>query len=174
MMKFLKICLVAAFVSVAMIACKNDAKKEATPEQKTEVAEANAQELSLNISGMTCEIGCARKIASDLTKKEGVLAANVVFNDSVATIKYDANKTNKAELIAFVEGIGSGDMYKASEATKKACKADCKMACCADKDGDKKACSEDCKKECCTKTEADKKACKEDCTMACCAETKKA
>lgn len=179
MMKFLKIFFVAAFVSLTMIACKSEAKKEEAQKQKTEtVAEANPQELSLNISGMTCEIGCARKIASDLNKKDGVLEANVVFNDSIATIKYDANKTNKAELIAFVEGIGSGDMYKAAETTKKAdekaCKADCTMACCAKKDADKKACGDDCKKECCTKTEAEKAACKEDCTMACCAETKKA
>ncbi|MDE0537026.1 cation transporter [Tenacibaculum sp. L6] len=175
MMKFLKIFFVAAFVSLTMIACKSEAKKEEAQEQKTEtVAEANPQELSLNISGMTCEIGCARKIASDLNKKDGVLEANVVFNDSIATIKYDANKTNKAELITFVEGIGSGDMYKAAEATKKTCKADCTMACCAKKDVDKKACGDDCKKECCTKTEAEKAACKEDCTMACCAETKKA
>ncbi|WP_408037075.1 cation transporter [Tenacibaculum aestuarii] len=159
-MKFLKIFFVVAFVSLAMVSCKNEAKKEGTQEQKTEtVAEANPQELSLNISGMTCEIGCARKIASDLNKKDGVLEANVVFNDSIATIKYDANKTNKAELIAFVEGIGSGDMYKAAEATKKA---------------DEKACEADCKKECCTKTEAEKATCKENCTMACCAETKKA
>ncbi|RLK03018.1 cation transporter [Tenacibaculum discolor] len=159
MMKIHKILFALAFVSFLAIGCKNEAKKEeATKEQKTEVA-ADAKELSLSISGMTCEIGCARKIASDLSKKEGVLEANVVFNDSIATIKYDANKTNKADLIAFVEGIGSGDMYKASETTKKA---------------DKKSCDADCKKECSTKTEAEKKACKEDCTMACCAEAKKA
>ncbi|CAM1354825.1 MULTISPECIES: cation transporter [Tenacibaculum] len=159
MMKIHKILFALAFVSFLAVGCKNEAKKEeATKEQKTEVA-ADAKELSLSISGMTCEIGCARKIASDLSKKEGVLEANVVFNDSIATIKYDANKTNKADLIAFVEGIGSGDMYKASEATKKA---------------DKKSCDADCKKECSTKTEAEKKACKEDCTMACCAEAKKA
>ncbi|NVK07567.1 MAG: cation transporter [Tenacibaculum sp.] len=158
-MKIHKILFALAFVSFLAVGCKNEAKKEeATKEQKTEVA-ADAKELSLSISGMTCEIGCARKIASDLSKKEGVLEANVVFNDSIATIKYDANKTNKADLIAFVEGIGSGDMYKASEATKKA---------------DKKSCDADCKKECSTKTEAEKKACKEDCTMACCAEAKKA
>ncbi|MGG6229793.1 cation transporter [Tenacibaculum sp. SDUM215027] len=159
MMKIQKILFALAIVSFLAVGCKNEAKKdEASQGQKTEVA-ADAKDLSLSISGMTCEIGCARKIASDLSKKEGVLEANVVFNDSIATIKYDANKTNKADLIAFVEGIGSGDMYKASETTKKA---------------DEKSCDADCKKECCTKTEAEKKACKEDCTMACCAEAKKA
>lgn len=174
MMKIQKILFALAIVSFLAVGCKNEAKKEdATQEQKAKIA-ANAKDLSLSISGMTCEIGCARKIASDLNKKEGVLEASVVFNDSIATIKYDANITNKADLIAFVEGIGSGDMYKATETTKKACKTDCTMACCADKKVDNKSCEADCEKECCTKTEAEKKACKEDCTMACCAETKKA
>ncbi|WP_394420440.1 cation transporter [Tenacibaculum mesophilum] len=119
MMKIQKILFALVIVSFLAVGCKNEAKKEeVTQEQKTEIA-ANAKELSLSISGMTCEIGCARKIASDLSKKEGVLEANVVFNDSIATIKYDANKTNKTNLIAFVEGIGSGNMYKASEITKK-------------------------------------------------------
>ncbi|GFE02893.1 hypothetical protein KUL156_54850 [Alteromonas sp. KUL156] len=119
MMKIQKILFALVIVSFLAVGCKNEAKKEeVTQEQKTEIA-ANAKELSLSISGMTCEIGCARKIASDLSKKEGVIEANVVFNDSIATIKYDANKTNKTNLIAFVEGIGSGDMYKASEITKK-------------------------------------------------------
>ncbi|RSC95295.1 heavy-metal-associated domain-containing protein [Tenacibaculum singaporense] len=152
-MKIQKILFALALVSFLAIGCKNEAKKEeATQEQKTEVA-SDAKELSLSISGMTCEIGCARKIASDLSKKEGVLKANVVFNDSIATIKYDANKTNKADLIAFVEGIGSGDMYKASETAKKT---------------EKKSCDANSKKEGCTKTEAEKTACKENCTMACC------
>ncbi|MDO6674067.1 cation transporter [Tenacibaculum sp. 1_MG-2023] len=174
MMKIHKILFILAIVSFLAVGCKNETKKEeATQEQKTEIA-ADTKDLSLNISGMTCEIGCARKIASDLSKKEGVLEANVVFNDSIATIKYDANKTSKADLIAFVEGIGSGDMYKASEAAKKTCKTDCTMACCAAKKADKKSCETDCKKECCTKTETEKKACKEGCTMACCTENKKA
>lgn len=178
-MKIQKIIFALAFVSFLAVGCKNDAKKEeATKEQKTAVA----KELSLNISGMTCEIGCAKKIASDLNKKEGVLEANVVFKDSIATIKYDANITNKADLIAFVEGIGSGDMYKAAEGTKKECTAKTaaeKEACakkksCSKTNANKKACSDDCKKECCTKSEADKKACAQDCEKACCAETKKA
>lgn len=112
--------------------------------------------VSLAISGMTCEIGCAKTIASKLSKKEGVFDAQVIFKDSIATIEYDANKTSKKELIAFVEGIAGGNLYKATESssintttshectasceekcatknTKKECKEDCKMACCADK-----------------------------------------
>ena len=163
MMKIQKIIFALAFVSFLTVGCKNDAKKEeVTKEQKTEIA-ANTQELSLNISGMTCEIGCAKKIASDLSKKEGVLDAKVIFNDSIAKIKYNSNITNKADLIAFVEGIGNGDMYKASEGVKKECSAKT--------DAEKKSCA---KKKSCSKNKAEKKSCKDDCKKECCAETKKA
>lgn len=172
MMKIQKILFALTILSFLAVGCKNEAKKEETSkEEKTEVA-ANAKELSLSISGMTCEIGCAKKIASDLNKKEGVLEANVVFTDSIANIKYDSNVTNKADLIAFVEGIGSGDMYKASETSKKSCTA--KKECNAKTDAEKEACKKkvsckkgeangkecdpNCKKECDTKTDADKKA----------------
>ena len=169
MMKIQKIIFALTIVSFLAVGCKTEAKKDdATKEEKTEVA-ANTKELSLSISGMTCEIGCAKKIASDLSKKEGVLEANVVFNDSIANVKYDANITNKADLIAFVEGIGSGVMYKATETTKKACKEGCTMPCCAKKDTAKKECKKDCKMPCCTKKDAEKKECKEDCKKECCA-----
>ena len=175
MMKFQKIVFALALVSFLAVGCKNNAKKEeATKEQKTEIA-ADAKELSLNISGMTCEIGCAKKIASDLSKKEGVLDAKVVFNDSIATIKYDANITNKADLIVFVEGIGSGDMYKVAEGTKKSCKENRTKPCCAKKECSAKTAAE---KEACAKkggcSKADKKACDKDCKKECCTETKKA
>ena len=76
--------------------------------------------VSLNISGMTCEIGCAKTIQSKLSKKEGVASAKVVFTDSIATINFDANKTSTEDLTAFINGIAGGDLYKASKiATKK-------------------------------------------------------
>lgn len=122
-----------------------------------ETKEVKKEKVALAISGMTCEIGCAKTIQSKLSKKEGVLDAKVIFTDSIATIEYDANTTSKKDLIAFVEGIAGGELYKASEniattttkkthactttckteceqkATKMECKEDCKMACCSDK-----------------------------------------
>lgn len=182
-MKFLKIFFIVAFISVIAIACKTEAKKEESP--KTEEVATNVQEASFAISGMTCEIGCAKKIASDLSKKEGVIDAKVIFADSVATVKFDANKTNKAELMAFVDGIAE-NMYKTSEISKEACKADCKMACCASKSEAKKMCEMECctnktdeekaacTMECCASKTEHKKACASDCKKECCAETKKA
>lgn len=117
-----------ALLSISLLTnCKTEAKKEQND------ALAKVETVSLNVSGMTCEMGCAKFIESKLAKKEGVLNANVAFADSLATIKYDANKVQKAELIAFVQGVGDGETYKACETSKKACEKTCdskKEACC--------------------------------------------
>ena len=107
------------------------------------------QNVSLAISGMTCEIGCAKTIESKLSKKEGVLAAKVIFSDSIANIEFDASKTSKKDLIAFVDGIAGGDLYKASETSKKAhtCSDACQQKCEMNKE--KKECKKECKMECC-------------------------
>lgn len=140
-MKTLKYIYAVVVACLVFMACKTETKKE--------VVAADMQKVSLHVSGMTCEIGCAKTIQSKLSKKEGIASAKVVFKDSLATVEYDANKISKGEIVAFVDGIAGGDLYKASEATKKSCDADCKKACCAKKDSDKKACKEDCKMECC-------------------------
>ena len=139
-----KIIFSIAIACFILIGCKKEVKKE---------------NISLAISGMTCEIGCAKTIQSKLSKKEGVLNAKVIFNDSIANIEYDANTTSKKDLISFVSGIAGGELYKASETSNKT-------------DTSKKVhnCSDTCKASCKIKT--DKTACKEDCKMACCA-TKK-
>ena len=147
-MKIQKIVFVACMV---LIGCKTEDKKN---DVKKEVIAVNAQKVSLHISGMTCEIGCAKIIQSKLSKKEGIASAKVVFKDSLATVEYDANKISKKEIVAFVDGIAGGDLYKASETTKKTCDADCKKACCVKSESEKKACKEDCKMECCKDKEA--------------------
>ena len=99
-MKIQKIIFSIIIVCCFLTSCKTAVKKE---------------NISLAISGMTCEIGCAKIIQSKLSKKEGVLAAKVVFIDSIATIEFDGNKTSKKDLITFVDGIAGGGLYKASE-----------------------------------------------------------
>lgn len=139
-----KILFSIAIACFVLTGCKSEAKKD--------TANADKQNVSLAISGMTCEIGCAKTIQSKLSKKEGVLGAKVVFTDSIANIEFDANTTSKKDLIAFVNGIAGGDLYTASETkktNKKECKDTCKKACCTDKKSEKKECKADCKKECC-------------------------
>lgn len=137
--------------------CKKEIQKSTLPVQKENV--------SLAISGMTCEIGCAKTIASKLAKKEGVLDAKVTFKDSIATISYDANTTSKKKLIAFIDGIAGGNLYTATLNTDKnthTCKQNCKKNC------ELHAA----KKECCTKNEEGKMSCLKECKMACCTDKK--
>lgn len=133
---------------------------------KKEIA-VKEEKVALAISGMTCEIGCAKTIQSKLSKKEGVLNAKVVFSDSIATVNYDANKTSKEDLIAFVGGIAGGELYSASEATEPL----------KTKEEDKKSCTKNCKekcdtaannKACCSEDENGKHICKNKVEMACC------
>ncbi|MEE9407029.1 MAG: heavy metal-associated domain-containing protein [Polaribacter sp.] len=127
-------------------------------ESKTVKTDVKKETVALAISGMTCEIGCAKTIQSKLSKKEGVLDAKVVFTDSIANIEFDANTTSKKDLIAFVDGIAGGDLYKASECTTSTKTKE-------------HVCSDACKEKCEHKM-TDKKECKEDCKMACCKDIK--
>ncbi|MEO9572339.1 MAG: cation transporter [Polaribacter sp.] len=170
-MKIKKLLFSVAISLFVLTGCKTETKKEVLPVKKENV--------SLAISGMTCEIGCAKTIQSKLSKKEGVLDAKVVFTDSIANIEFDANKTSKKDLVAFVDGIAGGELYKASITSKKEgakCSETCKEKC-KTKDGAKKECKEKCEtkskeKACCTKDKDGKMFCKEDCKMACCADKK--
>lgn len=143
-MKLLRILFTLFLTTSLMISCKTEANQtKASTNMITE-------NLSLTISGMSCEIGCAKTIESKLNKKEGVVAAKVVFSDSIAHIEYEAEKLDKNSLIAFVEGIGDGNTYKASIVNDKEFKkcTDNKMACCKNQT-DKRSCSNNCTKENC-------------------------
>jgi len=175
-MKLYKIIFSLVLASFVFIGCKDkEAKKE---EVQKEIVTADTKELALNISGMTCEIGCAKFIESKLSKEAGVVDAKVIFNDSTAVVKYDPAKTNKASLVSLVNGLAD-NMYTATEG--KSCSGSSKKACCANKEGkdcssasaeDKKSCSTDCKSACCDTKEV-KEVTKTSCTgntkEACCA-----
>ena len=147
-MKVQKVIYSIAIACFILTGCKTEVKKEVKKEN-----------VSLAISGMTCEIGCAKTIQSKLSKKEGVLNAKVVFTDSIANIEFDANKTSKKDLIAFVSGIAGGELYKASETANK-----------INSSNEAHTCSDACIEKCDMK--ADKMECKKDCKMACCKDKK--
>lgn len=110
-MKIRTLIAVLTIAFFSLTACKKEVEKT---EAKKEIVAANYQTASFAISGMTCEIGCAKTIQSKLNKQSGVADAKVIFTDSLATVKYDANITNASELENFINGIAGGDMYSAS------------------------------------------------------------
>jgi len=96
--------------------CSDKTKKLNNEDVKSGVLQmAEIQTVSFAVSGMTCEIGCAKTIQSKLSKKEGITDATVVFSDSTATVSFDSSKTSSTDISSFISGIAGGDAYTASE-----------------------------------------------------------
>jgi len=112
--------LLVTFCIILIISCSIKSEKGDSKDFKNDVpGMAKTETISLAISGMTCEIGCAKTIQSKLSKKEGVSDAEVVFTDSIATITFDSNKTSTEDLSSFINGIAGGNLYTASEIKSK-------------------------------------------------------
>ncbi len=106
-MKLFRSILMIAFSVVLFLAC-NEVKNE------KELA-VNIKKISLNIEGMTCEIGCAKTIEAKLSKTEGIHIVSISFDDKKGIVEYDANKTNERKIVAVVQEIAGGDLYKVTD-----------------------------------------------------------
>ena len=113
-MKISKFIAVAFLAVFTFSACKTEVKK--VQKETKEVKAENLQKIAFNISGMTCEIGCAKTIQSKLSKKAGIASAKVIFKDSLGLVEFDANTISKEDITAFVNGIAGGDLYKVNNA----------------------------------------------------------
>ena len=116
-MKILNKILSAVILVSLLTACEKSTTKENESIDPESTVEAKAEEkvelakVEVAISGMTCEIGCAKLIQSKLYKTEGVKNAEVVFIDSIGRITYDKNKVSKEELKQVIEKTAGGDLY---------------------------------------------------------------
>ena len=103
--------LTLSVLLLALMSCANNNTKTpqeaAQQEQKTVADNAQLQEVTLKIEGMTCAHGCAA-----LNKTDGVAKASVDFDAKTATISYDTHKLSKESLISVIEGSNGGDSYK--------------------------------------------------------------
>ena len=114
-MKIKSAFLLLSFVFLSMASCSIEKEKKiANHIVQENTSNIGMGTVSLAISGMTCEIGCAKTIQSKLSKKEGVAEAKVQFNERLATITFDLSKTSPEDLTSFINGIAGGDIYKAS------------------------------------------------------------
>jgi len=169
-MKTLKNIFIVSILTLVISSCKNESQPEVKTVEvevtKKDVAEtldpnATYAKVEFGIDGMTCAMGCAKTIEKKMAKMEGVKSAKVDFDKRLAMVEYDEAKVTPKSLEEAVAKVG--EVYKVKDMKKV-----------EHFDGEKKACKADCKKECCAdKTEAEKKACKEDCKMACCSGEKK-
>jgi Cu+-exporting ATPase len=160
---------------LASCTSKNPTKKTVSysDETKMEMASENLSNISFQVDGMTCEVGCAARIEKKVAAMEGVAMSKVDFEAKTAYISFDPATTSFDNVKATIESLG--DDYKVGEATSmpsftfdhqgKKCDPDCEKACCAKK----KTCDKSCDKACCKKDGEDKKACKATCEKPCCA-----
>lgn len=65
--------------------------------------------VTLTISGMHCE-SCASGISAMLKRTDGVVKADVSYDDRQAIVQYDGAKTSAARIIEAIQKLG----YKAS------------------------------------------------------------
>ena len=166
-MKTLKSIFAIAIIAVVTFSCKNETQPEVkTVDTETEVKTVKAEldpnatyaKAEFKIEGMTCAMGCAKKIEKKMANMEGVKSATVDFDRQLAMVEYDEAKVSTTSLENTVTGVADAykvkDMKTVDAFTKGACKADCKKDCCKNKtEAEKKACTKDCKKECCAKAE---------------------
>lgn len=104
-MKFNYILFLSLLLSIT--SCSQEASKKTAITQNPIY-----EEIQVNISGMTCEIGCAKLIESKLIKTPGVEKVDVVFTDSIGYIRYDINQVNQKELVEVIEKTGGGELYR--------------------------------------------------------------
>ena len=119
-MKLLNNLVVVLFITTLLVSCaKSENKKVDNREIATQEIAADLKKVSLDIEGMTCEIGCARTIQSKLSKTNGVKLAEVNFSEKKGLVEYDANMITEKEIIAAVEKIADGDLYKVTNTSEK-------------------------------------------------------
>ena len=195
-MKIISKYLCIAFLAIlTLLACKPSDQKNTAEQTNLPV---KLQISSLDIEGMTCEIGCAKTIESKISKVDGVTVSKVDFEAKKGTFTYDANKTSEAKIISTINGLLDGKTYKAT-AGKTCCTTKESKTCtqaCADKCGHKvgevcakcnskeesccglekakdcsKACAEKCNHkegEACGQCTTKSEACKPGCDKPCC------
>ncbi|MDN3671769.1 heavy metal-associated domain-containing protein [Flavobacterium branchiarum] len=121
-MKIVKSIAVIAIASLLFISCKKNetettpvaTTEAATPKVHKEIAAQNVQTASFEIEGMTCAMGCAKTIESELADLDGVQDAKVDFDKKTATVTFDKTVQNPDNLTKIVQATGDGKTYKVS------------------------------------------------------------
>lgn len=120
-MKLLNKIIPAIVLLCMLVSCEKspnrdkNLKEEVSKEEVESDKKEDLAKVEVAISGMTCEIGCAKLIQSKLYKTDGVKEAKVVFVDSVGLITYDRNRVSKDDLKQVIERTAGGDLYSVVE-----------------------------------------------------------
>jgi copper chaperone CopZ len=108
--------MLVALAATMMAACSSpEPKVIEMPVQQEEptVVVANA-ESKMFVSGMTCIMGCKGAIEKELSNTEGVESINIVFEDSIATVRFDSTLITEAEIVEAIGAVAGGGNYTAT------------------------------------------------------------
>jgi len=174
-MKTFKIVLGIVFISVLIWSCNNETKTQYNISE-VEIANSNTEitndapvaKAEFTIEGMTCAMGCAKRIEKKLSEMDGVRSATVNFDKKLAMVEYEEGKVTTSSFEKIVTDAGedyvvtemktveSFTANAAKDGNHKACKKGDKAHCSrkgdkaqANAGGENKVCDKDCKKACC-------------------------
>ena len=95
-----------------LISCGQKEATQSETEETVVVAVTPNATTTLDIEGMTCEMGCKAAIEKHLNKTHGVANCAVDFEKAIAVIEYDNTVITEDQLIAEV-GEVANHAYKA-------------------------------------------------------------
>ncbi len=100
-----------------MLACQNDAPAESTTTETVDLQTVAAavtptHQMSIPVTGMSCEMACGGAIRKELLHTAAVNRVQFDFkmarDTNTAVIAYDANKISEEQLIALITKINEG------------------------------------------------------------------
>lgn len=96
--------LIYLIVLMAFVSCQSGNKNQ---NAKDEIVKAPVEvvETTINVGGMHCDM-CVSSIEKGVNQLEGIEFVKASLNDSTATVKFDAKKTNLAEIEKAIEKRG--------------------------------------------------------------------
>ena len=126
------------FVSLAIIFSVSSCSE--TTAQSSDITQEVVKNsvMAMGIEGMTCAMGCARAIETELKNVDGVSNAVVDFESATASIEFNPGVVTESGLLAFVNEYKNGSYKAITILDQKSNKS--KTSCCASKS---KSCSSD-------------------------------
>tara|TARA_B100000424_G_C22636964_1_gene352435 strand:- start:199 stop:567 length:369 start_codon:yes stop_codon:yes gene_type:complete len=107
----------ACIIILAFTACNhNDSIKAKIVNSSKNDIEINLKypkQISMNIEGMSCAIGCAATIEKNLNKTAGIKSAKVNFKTKKATLIFDADILNPNDITQIV--LNTSNNYSVSD-----------------------------------------------------------
>lgn len=79
---------------------------------ETKILAENKAKVTMNIEGMVCAVGCAKKIEEEVAKMNGIAKSEVNFEEATANFEFDQSVMTPKEIEDFIDEM-QGGQYQA-------------------------------------------------------------